>query len=223
MDYIHIKNLEKYHPGYKDRHLIWCKSYFSMLNSDPIFEMLSEIDKWRFIAFIMLELQIKKLIPLDEDYLIRKGFNLKERPISKTIQMLHTLVEIRNETVTQNRIDIEKNRIDTEKEEDKETEPSAASLALKKIKNEGFNIYALINKLKEAIHQPKDWQFPDDVLLRVCAAYEQDKVKIKEPWPWFLKVMKAENFLWHANEQIKANKKDKQCAPSIKDVMKGIK
>jgi len=104
MDYVHIKNLEKYHIGYKDRSLIWCKAYFSMLNSDPEFEMLCEIDKWRFLAFIMLELQLKKEIPLDKNYLVRKGFDLKKRPILLTLQMLHTLIEVRNESVTQSRV-----------------------------------------------------------------------------------------------------------------------
>lgn len=96
MKYLHIKNLEKYHPGYKDRHLIWCKAYFNMLNADHEFEMLEEVDKWRFVAFIMLELQLKKDIPLDPDYLNRKGFDLEKRPIALTLKTLHALVEIRN-------------------------------------------------------------------------------------------------------------------------------
>jgi hypothetical protein len=120
VEYIHIRNLEKYHPKYKDRSLIWCKAYFSMLNSDPDFEMLCETDKWRFLALIMLELQLKKEIPLDEAYLQRKGFDLEKRPISKTIQMLHTLIEIRTPSVTQSRVEyIEKSRVDVDKEIDK--------------------------------------------------------------------------------------------------------
>jgi len=35
MDYLHIKNLEAYHPGYKDRDLKWFKCYFKMVNADP--------------------------------------------------------------------------------------------------------------------------------------------------------------------------------------------
>lgn len=92
MEYVHIKNLEKYHPGYKDRALIWCKAYFKMINADPEFEMLQEIDKWRYMAFIMLELQTQKPIPLDGEYLKRKGFDLKKRPISKTINMLRKFI-----------------------------------------------------------------------------------------------------------------------------------
>ncbi len=70
---VHVKNLEKYHANYKDRTLIWCKVYFTMLNADPEFEMVEEIDKWRLLAFVMLELQIKKPVPLNDKYLKRKG------------------------------------------------------------------------------------------------------------------------------------------------------
>jgi len=101
MQYVHIKNLEKYHPGYHDRELIWCKLYFSILNGDPEFELLCEIDQWRFIKIIMLELQTKKPIPVDNIYLVRKGFDLKKRPIALTLQMLQKFINVCNETVTQ--------------------------------------------------------------------------------------------------------------------------
>ncbi len=94
MQTLHIKNLEKYHPGYKDRSLIWSKAYFSMLNSDLEFEMLCEIDKWRFIAFSMLELQLKKPVKLDEKYLFRKGFEFKTRSLKKTIDSLGDLIDV---------------------------------------------------------------------------------------------------------------------------------
>lgn len=114
MDYIHVKKLEKYHPGYRDRHLIWCKTYFTMIQADPDFEMLCELDKWRFVTFVMLELQIKKPFPADEAYLARKGLNFKNRPLTKTLSFLSHLIEItnvtqlseeRNDSVTHNRIE----------------------------------------------------------------------------------------------------------------------
>lgn len=94
MDYLHVKNIEKYHPNYKDRNLVWCKAYFTMLNADPEFECLCETDKWRFMAFVMLEIQIKRPVMLDNAYLSKKGFDLKNRPISLTLQMLHNFVDI---------------------------------------------------------------------------------------------------------------------------------
>ena len=95
MKYIHIKNLEKHHPKYRDRILMWGKFYFNMIQGDPEFEMISsEIDKWRFVALTMLELQAKQPIPLSEAYLQRKGFDLKKRPISLTLKMLHNFIVI---------------------------------------------------------------------------------------------------------------------------------
>lgn len=94
MKCLHIKKIDKYHPGYKDRELKWCKIYFAILTGDPEFELLEEIDKWRFVAFIILELQLKRPIPLNEEYLRRKGFDLKKRPIFKTLQMLQKFTEI---------------------------------------------------------------------------------------------------------------------------------
>lgn len=131
MQYIHVKNLEKYHAGYKDRHLVWCKAYFTMLNSDYEYSKLDDVDRWRLIALIMLELQMKKPIPYDEAWLLRK-ISTNKRPIALTIKMLHNFIEtvtengentqmadntnvtqlseVRNGSVTQNRID--KNRIE---------------------------------------------------------------------------------------------------------------
>ena len=99
MKYIHVKNLNKFYPTYKDRTLQWAKVFFNMVQGDPEFEMVdNETDKWRFIAFICLELQAQQPIPLDDEYLTRKGFDLKKRPIDLTIKMLHKFLE----TVSQN-------------------------------------------------------------------------------------------------------------------------
>ena len=71
MDYIHVKNLDKYHPGYKDRTLQWAKIYFRMVQGDPDCEMIEdEIDWARLIKFILLELEAQKPLPLNDKYLI---------------------------------------------------------------------------------------------------------------------------------------------------------
>jgi uncharacterized phage protein (TIGR02220 family) len=147
MQTIHIKNLEKYHPSYKDRNLIWCKAYFKMLNADPEFEMLCEIDKWRFLAFIMLELQLKTPVPLESGYLARKGFDLKKRPISLTLQMLHTLIEVCNENVTQNNIKKRREYKEEVYKEDKEIEEILSDLNL--VLNSSYKLSSL--KTKELI------------------------------------------------------------------------
>ena len=119
MRYLEIKNIEKYNPGFKDRILIWGKFYFSMLNSDHIFEMIPEIDKWRYIAFVMLQLQTKEPVPLDTKYLKRKGFDLQKRRLATTLYTLRELITVNNGTntqkpVTQSRVEynrVEKSRV----------------------------------------------------------------------------------------------------------------
>ena len=94
MDYIHIKNIEKYHPGYTDRELKWGKVYFTIVQGDPEFELINnEIDKWRFIAMVCLELEAKKPLPDIDTYWVKK-FNIKSRAMSLTLQMLHNFIEI---------------------------------------------------------------------------------------------------------------------------------
>lgn len=95
MRYIHIKNLEKFHPGYKDRTLHWAKIYFTMVQGDTDCELITnEVDWSRLIKFILLELEAKQPIPLKENYLIKKGFNLKKRPILLTLTVLHNFIDI---------------------------------------------------------------------------------------------------------------------------------
>lgn len=99
MEYIHIKNIEKYHPGYKDRDLKWAKLYFTMVQGDPEFEVIkNETDKWRFAAMICLELEAKKPLPNLDEYWIKK-FNLKNRPMSLTLQMLQDFIEVVTEEI----------------------------------------------------------------------------------------------------------------------------
>ena len=119
MDYIHIKNLEKYHPGYKDRTLQWAKIYINMADGDPDTELIeNEIDWARFIKMILLELRAKKPLPNIETYWLKKGFNLKKRSMSLTLQMLHNFIEVVTEmekTVTEPLRREEKIREDKEK------------------------------------------------------------------------------------------------------------
>lgn len=115
MKFIHIKNLEKFHPGYKDRILQWAKIYFNIIQGDPETEMLHEVDRGRLISFVLLELQAKKPIPIDDDYFRRKGFDLKIRPMSLTINMLQNFISIVSEdsnlcVLEENRV--EENRVD---------------------------------------------------------------------------------------------------------------
>ena len=125
MEYIHIRNLQKYHPGYKDRTLQWAKIYFKVVQGDPDCEMITdEIDWGRLIKFILLELEAQKPIPIDDKYLTRKGFDLKKKPISLTLNMLHNFLEVIHSDVdipTDTRhVDKDKSRVEESRVDKKE-------------------------------------------------------------------------------------------------------
>ena len=122
MQYVHIKNLEKYHPGYLDRKLIWAKIHFDMVHGDPDCEMINnEIDWSRLIKFIILELQAQQPIPISDSYLIRKGFNLSEREIALTLQALQPFIKVCNEDEAKllQGCNVEKSRVKIEEDKDK--------------------------------------------------------------------------------------------------------
>lgn len=121
MEFIHVKNLEKYHPGYRDRELKWAKIYFNIIQGDPEMEMLHEVDRSRYISFILLELQAKKPIPNDEIYFKRKGFDESIRPMSLTLQMLQNFIEVVTETAPTLWPREEKNK--NKRREDIDTDP----------------------------------------------------------------------------------------------------
>jgi len=137
MTFIHVKNLDKFHPGYKDRTLQWAKIHFRMVQGDPDCEMIeSEIDWSRLVKFILLELEAQKPIPIEEKYLSKKGFNLKKRPISLTINMLHNFINVIHGDVDippdTRHVDKSKNKSKSKsrEEEDKEEEEKKESVSL---------------------------------------------------------------------------------------------
>jgi len=86
---------------------------------------------------------------------------------------------------------------------------------LKKVFKAGFNIYALIGRVKK--ESSEGAQIPDPVLLRVCSRYWEEKSKIEDEWPWFLAVVKREWLLEQHN-----NIKIAPMASSIKEIMRGV-
>lgn len=121
MEYIHIRSLDKYHPGYKDRTLQWAKIFINMADGDPDTELIeNEIDWARLIKIILLELRAQKPLPNIDKFWIKKGFDIKKRSMSLTLQMLHNFIDTVtedlkpcNESVTQSRED--KSREDKDK------------------------------------------------------------------------------------------------------------
>ena len=122
MRYIHVKNLEKYHPGYKDRILLWAKIHIKMIQGDPDCEMITDETDWaRLVKFILLELNAQKPIPLDPMYLQKKGFDLKKRPIRLTINMLQKFIEVVPELDTECTLDVTQNRIEKSRVEEEKS------------------------------------------------------------------------------------------------------
>ena len=114
MQYIHIKNLKDYQPGYTDRQHIWAKIYYSIL-SDDWFQGLCEIDKWRYISLIIFEVFHKKPVALTTANIAFMGWNLKKRSISLTLQMLQSKID--SGTLVSKECTTEENRIDKKRED----------------------------------------------------------------------------------------------------------
>jgi hypothetical protein len=120
MQYIHVRNLEKYHPGYKDRELKWAKICFEMVQGDPDCEMItSEIDWARLIKFIILELKAQKPLPLNDWFLKKNNFDLKKRPMSLTLKMLHNFIDVVTEDSNSCVLELEE-ELEKELEEEEE-------------------------------------------------------------------------------------------------------
>ena len=109
MNYVHVRNLEKYQPGYKDRRHIWAKIYFEMIQGNEEAEMLGEIEFSRLVKFIVMESCRQKEIPLDINYLSKRGFDFGLQSLETTVNLLSHFIAIidvteplqnRNETVT---------------------------------------------------------------------------------------------------------------------------
>lgn len=94
--------------------------------------------------------------------------------------------------------------------------------ALDRICKDGLNIYMLINKLKKQIKEDREYMFPESVLLKVCQSYW--KYKPKQPWPWFLKVIKKEAEMYYAQKHIEQNKgyKKLKMPPVMKQILANL-
>lgn len=95
MKIVHVRNLEKYQDGYKDRRHHWSKIYIDMIQGNPEAEMLCEIDFARLVKFIVLESCIPTHeVPANETYLARKGFDFGLRSLATTLRELQHFVEV---------------------------------------------------------------------------------------------------------------------------------
>ena len=97
----------------------------------------------------------------------------------------------------------------------KQAEPAGAvSLETKEILDsvysQGFNIYQLINKFKKDAHWRKDDNIPDEVLIKICEQYQKDKDNIRDPYPWFIKVLTMESQAYFAHRSVEEGRRFKE-------------
>jgi hypothetical protein len=123
MKYIHVRNLEKYQDGYKDRKHHWAKVYLDMIQGNPESEMLCEIDFARLVKLIVLETCHQKPTPVSEEYLQRRSFDFGIRSLKSTLSELSHFIdivevtEVRGETLR---------RVDKSREEKSRVERESA-------------------------------------------------------------------------------------------------
>lgn len=99
---------------------------------------------------------------------------------------------------------------------EKPVENPEVKKAMEEVMAEGLNIYAMLFKAKAQMKQPKDFWFPDSVILAVCAAYQREKAQIRNPWTWFLSVLQRESASWFANQNVQEHAVIKgQGAPAL--------
>ena len=194
MECIHVKNLEKYHPGYKDRELKWAKIYFQMVQGDPDCELIeNEIDWCRLVKFILLELQAKKPIPLNDKYLSKKGFNLKKRAISLTLNMLQNFVEVVTEDSKLCSLEEEEEK---EKEKEEEEDKAPANFLIDKKTPEGIMFRCWSRKCKNLEEQrllQKAWVECGEEADALQYAFRQSVKYDKQSFGYVLKVIEGRN------------------------------
>lgn len=89
--------LSRLAPSYTDgRNTVWAKMDFGLLNHNPVFELLCEIDKWRLFHLLSLQIQMKGPVPLDQVYLTRKGFDFKTHSLSTSLNNLAPFIDLEN-------------------------------------------------------------------------------------------------------------------------------
>lgn len=90
MQTIHVKNIEKYQPSYKDgRRMLWIRWDIDCI-LDYNFSKLTINQKWLLIGLTLLETREGKEILLDEDW-ICSVLNYPKSHISSDLLMLQTL------------------------------------------------------------------------------------------------------------------------------------
>lgn len=123
MKYIHVRNLERYQPGYKDRDHIWAKIHYRML-IDPDTQMLGEVSFSRLVKLIVLETYLKKPILASEKYLSKINFDFGLQCLEETLSELTQFIEIIDVTEENFSCVTEKRREEKKREEEIRESPA---------------------------------------------------------------------------------------------------
>jgi len=204
MEYIHVRSLEQHHPGYKDRTMQWGKIFISMVQGDPEFELIdSEVDKWRFVSMILLELQARKPLPNTERYWRSKGFDLKKRPISLTLQMLHNFLDTVTEDEPKPLPRVEKSRVEKSREDILSGKPDLTEpiryLNLKTRKSFSINTKPILNLIAARFNEGRSIEDFKRVIDCKCGKWLKDPKMMDYLRPSTL--FNATNFENYLNEK----------------------
>ena len=223
MEYVHVRNLEKFHPGYKDRNLTWGKIFINMAQGDPDVEELCEIDFSRLIKLILLELRAQKPLPNSVAFWQHKGFDINFRPMSLTLQMLQKFVVVVSNNSEEASRREEKRREDKIRKETEKPSPYWAAFSketqdLLKTVFKNFNVYQLLGRLKK--ESKGSVELPEEVVVLVCERFLKNKEQIRATWPWFKESVVWAWEMWNASKNQKEGQSWKETTVSMKDLLK---
>ena len=131
MQYIHIKDLAEYQPGYTDRTHIWAKIHYRLYGK-TWFQELCEIDRGRYISLIVREVFHQEPTAMTTANVSFMGWDTKKRSIFLTLQMLHTKIDCvgKGEKVCAT----EERRVEEKREEKKREEKQSFGKEFQKVK-----------------------------------------------------------------------------------------
>ena len=198
----------------------FCMPYFKDWDDNKIqacLELLNEVGL--IILYVNGEDQYLQMVRFEDFQTIRK-----DREAESEIPDPPNIQPNSNQTTALSKVKLSKDKLIKTEDLPVDNLPSAVlQTELDHVFKDGLNIYALINKAKASIHQPKEWKFPEEVLLRVCKSYWDSKVDIKKPWAWFSRVLtqfSSEHFSNMNEKAGKVLKKDDRSPSNLGDIMK---
>lgn len=93
---------------------------------------------------------------------------------------------------------------------------------MKAVYDDGFNIYALINRMKKELKLCID--IPEEVILKICVEYHRQKPQIRSPFPWFVRVFTqvSREYFSGKNRAADLELRKAEIPPRLKDIMRNI-